>query len=169
MPLWPAVLIPVALVVWARPARSHDIPGLPGVQYPQSCCAGGDCEPAPCEDIEERRDGWHWQNLKFPHYMVRSCTDRRCHVFFGESLRADMKTEISRRCHASFWSRQVLEGEPLAKLGSRPAGCRSPDGWPEGVLENHHGDSSHLLHQFAARKLVVPLREMISAAISLSR
>ena len=45
-----------------------------------------------------------------------------------------MKTEISRRCHASFWSRQVLEGEPLAKLGSRPAGCRSPDGWPEGVL-----------------------------------
>jgi hypothetical protein len=83
IPLWTAVLILVALVVGARPARSHDIPGLPGVQYPQSCCAGGDCEPAPCEDIEERRDGWHWRNLTFSRYMVRSSPDRRCHVCFG--------------------------------------------------------------------------------------
>ena len=83
MPLWTAVLILVALVVGARPARSHDIPGLPGVQYPQSCCAGGDCEPAPCEDIEERRDGGHWRNLTFPRYTVRSSPVRRCHVCFG--------------------------------------------------------------------------------------
>ena len=84
MRFWTVVLIIVAaLMVGTGSGRYHDIPALPGVQYPQSCCAGGDCEPAPCEDIEERRDGWHWRNVTFPPYTVRSSQDRRCHVCFG--------------------------------------------------------------------------------------
>jgi hypothetical protein len=84
MRFWTVVLIIVAaLMVGTGSGRYHNIPALPGVQYPQSCCAGGDREPAPCEDIEERRDGWHWRNVTFPPYTVRSSQDRRCHVCFG--------------------------------------------------------------------------------------
>jgi hypothetical protein len=125
MRLWAAVLILIALVVGTRtliirPGHSHDIPRLPGVQYPQSCCAGGDCEPAPCEDIEERRDGWHWRNLTFSPYTVRSSPDRRCHVCFGTVLGLRLATRRTQKAPSGRGTRLGLN-----RTGKGGMGCPS--------------------------------------------
>ena len=49
--------------------------------YPESCCAGHDCNPVPCEDLSELNDGRvRYRQLIFPKNKVWSSKDSQCHV-----------------------------------------------------------------------------------------
>ena len=49
--------------------------------YDGDCCGGNDCHPVPCEEITEKKDGYHWKNLVFKFKeSIRPSKDNQCHV-----------------------------------------------------------------------------------------
>jgi hypothetical protein len=108
--------------------------------YPESCCAGHDCNPVPCEDLSELNDGSvRYRQLIFPKNKVWPSKDSQCHVasFVGRQRSATPKvlsvcssTRGPKSCVCHYLA-SVLGGYGLASmdrlLSSRwTIGLRSP-------------------------------------------
>jgi hypothetical protein len=66
--LWLALMAWVGMTIGAM---AHD-------WYDADCCSNRDCEPVPCEEMAEGKEGVHWDGMVFT--TVRPSKDSKCHV-----------------------------------------------------------------------------------------
>jgi len=57
------------------------VPGHAHEWYPEACCGGTHCRPAPCEELVEDDKGWiHWGQYHFNPMQIKPSEDNKCHV-----------------------------------------------------------------------------------------
>lgn len=58
--------------------------------YPSDCCNGDDCNPVPCDTLDEQEDGGYVykpENKRFTKQQVRPSQDSKCHVCISPKMR----------------------------------------------------------------------------------